>query len=515
MKVQTIRGGLELFLLAVSLACQCRCAPDPRERAKLFQQEDFLRTGGNIVLMEAELNVNKYLQTLKEQEVADCRISGKFPPAMHFFRARSLIEESRVFKFLQKMPKGAALHVHDFSIVNVDWLVRNVSYWPHCYICFTTNQSVRFHFFDKAPYTRLSGCSHWVLLDTLRKKMGNSTDFDNGLIRNLTMFTEDPEVAYPTQDLVWRKFEEVFTASVGLISYAPIFKAYFYQGLLQFYQDNIMYVELRALLPPTYELDGTRHDMDWSMMAYQQVARQFVADHPDFLGARVIFTVHRGMNVSQVKKAVEDAMRLKTKFPEVMAGFDLVGYEDGGNPLWYFREPLSLPAQRGFQLQYFFHAGETDWDGINVDQNVVDALLFNTSRIGHGYALVHHPVAKQLSRKRAVPVEVCPISNQVLKLLSDLRNHPAAVLMAERHPMVISSDDPAAFGSSGLSYDFYEAFMGIGGMRSNLGTLKELAMNSIKYSSLPPELKEKAKALWQMKWEAFISEMSTLHLRDL
>lgn len=36
-----------------------------------------------------------------------------------------------------------------------------------------------------------------------------------------------------------------------------------------------------------------------------------------------------------------------------------VGREDSGRPLWYFREALSLPAQKGVTLPFYFHAGET------------------------------------------------------------------------------------------------------------------------------------------------------------
>ncbi|XP_038562322.1 adenosine deaminase 2-A isoform X2 [Micropterus salmoides] len=476
--------------------------PDPRQREALIQLESSMQTGGQTVLTDAEQRLDALLFKMKQEEV----VRADFPPAMHFFKARPLIRTSPIFGLLQKMPKAGALHVHDFSMVDVEWLVRNVTYRPHCYMCFTDNQSIRFIFSSRWP-KGLPHCSSWVLLENLRAKMVNTTDLDNSIMGNLTLFTDqDPETVYPSQDVVWDRFEQAFLAVWGLVTYAPVFRDYFYQGLTQFYMDNVMYLELRALLPEIYELDGSTHGTAWTLKTYQEVTRQFTAEHPDFFGTRIIFTVHRGVNTSTMTGAVEEAMKLHRNFPDIMAGFDLVGREDRGKPLWYFRDALSLPEERGVMLPFFFHAGETDLEGTEVDQNLLDALLFNTSRIGHGFALLRHPVAKGLSKKRGVAVEVCPISNQVLKLVNDMRNHPAAALISENHPVVISSDDPAMFGASGLTYDFYEAFVGFGGIRSHIGSIKELAINSIRYSSLTPKQQEKALALWKRSWDKFVSE---------
>ncbi|XP_073668532.1 adenosine deaminase 2-A isoform X2 [Paramisgurnus dabryanus] len=494
-----------LVLLILVCIKECISMPDPHQRDLMLKQELAQQVGGSVELTQAEEHLDSLLHQLKIKEMA----ISPFPPAKHFFKVRHLIQKSPVFKLLQKMPKGAALHIHSSALVSANWLVLNATYRPYCYICFTWEGSVWFQFSAHTPLPRL-GCSLWSRLDTLRARLSDVTAFDKSLMQNLTLFTDDPETAYPTQDAVWERFEKIFVALSGLVTYAPVFKDYIYQGLKELYEDNIMYLELRVGQSRAYELDGTTHDKAWSLEVYRNLTEQFRAAHPDFIGSRIIYSIHRSLSVSKVKQAVQEAIKMQRQYPDVLAGFDLVGREDTGRSIWYFREALSLPSELKKDLPFYFHAGETDLDGTEVDRNIIDALLFNTSRIGHGFALVHHPVAKKLSRNRGVAVELCPISNQVLNLVSDLRNHPAGVLMSDGHPVVVSSDDPTLFGTTGLSYDFYEVFVGIGGLSANLGTLKELAINSIRYSSLLPQLKDKAMKVWQEKWDKFISDNSKL-----
>lgn len=54
-----------------------------------------------------------------------------------------------------------------------------------------------------------------------------------------------------------------------------------------------------------------------------------------------------------------------------------------------------------------------DWRGTKIDENLIDAVLLNTTRIGHGYALYSHPYLYEKAKEQQIAVEVCPISNQV------------------------------------------------------------------------------------------------------
>ncbi|XP_033088927.1 adenosine deaminase 2 isoform X2 [Trachypithecus francoisi] len=467
-----------------------------------------MRLGGPLVLNPKEEQANERLMTLKIAEMKEAMETLIFPPSMHFFQAKHLIERSQVFNILRMMPKGAALHLHDTGIVTMDWLVRNVTYRPHCHICFTSKGIMQFRFAHPTPHTS-EKCSKWILLEDYRKRVQNVTEFDNSLLRNFTLVTQHPEVIYTNQNVVWSKFQTIFFTISGLIRYAPVFRDYVFRSMQEFYEDNVLYMEIRARLLPVYELSGEHHDEEWSVKTYQEVAQKFVETHPEFIGIKIIYSDDRSKDVAVIAESIRTAMGLRTKFPTVVAGFDLVGHEDTGHSLHDYKEALMIPARDGVKLPYFFHAGETDWQGTSIDKNILDALMLNTTRIGHGFALSKHPAARAYSWKKDIPIEVCPISNQVLKLVSDLRNHPVAALMAIGHPMVISSDDPAMFGAKGLSYDFYEAFMGIGGMKADLRTLKQLAMNSIRYSSLLEMEKNTFMEIWKKRWDKFIADVAT------
>lgn len=157
------------------------------------------------------------------------------------------------------------------------------------------------------------------------------------------------------------------------------------------------------------------------------------------------------------------ALQRKQNFPKLFSGYDLVAQEDLGRPLsdlapelvWFREQTEAL----NLTIPYFFHAGETLGDGNSTDDNLFDALLFKTRRIGHGFSIYKHPDLIKQTIEQNVLVEVCPISNEVLRLNTDILHHPLPAMIAHGIPTAISNDDPAILGQdvAGLSYDFYEA----------------------------------------------------------
>ena len=96
-----------------------------------------------------------------------------------------------------------------------------------------------------------------------------------------------------------------------------------------------------------------------------------------------------------------------------------------------------------------FHAGESLLDtGGSSDpdkSNLYDALLLNSKRIGHGYALLKHPILIEKYKAANISLELCPISNELLHLCSNVRQHPYPALLAAGLHCSLNGDNPSLF----------------------------------------------------------------------
>lgn len=261
-----------------------------------------------------------------------------------------------------------------------------------------------------------------------------------------------PEDVTLNKQTTWTKFKNTFSCVYDLVSFKPFFYDYIYRSLQELYDDNIIYSELRGTFMPLYDLDGTVYDPKTFFDTIKQAVADFRSANPEFLGVKYIHSVYRGVDNDTLKTALDQLMNYQSLFEKdnIIAGLDFVGFEEDGHELVQFHTELLGAAG---DIKFFFHAGETNQFG-RTDLNLLDAVLLNSSRIGHGFALNKHPKILEMARERNIAVELCPIANQVLKLNEDPRNHPVATLFASGYPVVVGNDDPSAWNATGLSYDW-------------------------------------------------------------
>ncbi len=77
-----------------------------KQRHLLIAKDAKNRTGQNIVLTDSEKKANDIIMSFKRKELLSDFASQQTLSAQSFITAKPKIEESNVFKIIQKMPKG-------------------------------------------------------------------------------------------------------------------------------------------------------------------------------------------------------------------------------------------------------------------------------------------------------------------------------------------------------------------------------------------------------------------------
>ena len=83
-----------------------------------------------------------------------------------------------------------------------------------------------------------------------------------------------------------------------------------------------------------------------------------------------------------------------------------------------------------------------------------------------------------------------------------------AILIQEGFPVVIASDDPGIWGAKGLSHDFYQAFMALASKTMDLRLLKKFALNSLNYTTLNEDNKNKCLNMFNAKWNSNVKKFA-------
>ncbi|OCA74540.1 amidohydrolase family protein [Chryseobacterium arthrosphaerae] len=463
--------------------------------ASLEQENENLAFDADLKLSDAEKALDQKMSELRQQVIKDAK-EKKIPlNNLSFSEIKPMIESSQLFNIIRTMPKGGLLHTHSGGFTDVQWVIEAARKYKECYVYDQKDHGDYIYgqlaFFEKGKVP-----GGFVNLD---QKLISTPGFEKEL-QDLLILKRDNLCSYTDY---WIEFEKRFQRINLLLPYRPFFKEYYLKGFQDLVKDHVQHVEVRYIFGDLYDFQHGKYPSKTAITDLQDVVKQIRKTNPQFT-LKLIYSSFKFLEQDEVEKQLETAFEFKKEYPDLISGFDLVADEATGKRINYFQgnwvRLKELSKKYGVEMPLFLHAGESNSVS---NKNVLDIALLNNQRIGHGLNLMYFPKTMELIRQQNKLVEVSPISNQVLGYVSDLRNHPARVLLSNGVQCSISSDDPSVYGYEGLSYDFWVAFVY---WELDVKALKKLVFNSINYSSLNAGEKKQAVEYLNKQWADFIQK---------
>ena len=476
---------------------------------------------------------SEFEESLTVGEDADAAAGVTAYPGMMFTLARARMETTTLWRIVERLPKGALLHAHLDAMVDVDWLVEQVLEQEGEGMFVLCERGLRAESVDDSARGRGSGMqfrffpeaerARWARGDGVEAAViwteayvpftplpvrevarafpnGGESGFRKWLWGRCVVTPEESLRHHHGPDAIWRKFQSTFPTIGWMLFYEPILRRALQRLFTQLAEDGITYVDLRCAFMFEFRRTGESAQRDGEgFLGFFEVLGEEVTKFKEsavgrrtkFEGARMIWTVVRRLGNRKIVELMMECLRVKKAFPHLVCGFDFVAQEDKGRPLtaltpliFWFKKRC---VEEGVEIPFFFHAGECLGDGDEADENLFDAILLGTRRIGHGYSLYKHPLLIDMVKQKKILVESCPISNEILRLSSSILGHSLPALLSRGVSVSLNNDDPAILGhgKNGLSHDFWQAYMAF----ENLGLegLAVMAENSIKWCAVEDE----------------------------
>ena len=486
---------------------------------------------GSIVnLSEDEKKLDSIMNGHRENLVGDRHVYAirdenddprVYPPIRAFYDVRQNIDADPLLGTFKRMPKGGNLHIHTSSTISADDFIDILLEFDK-----TSGGAVVVYMGKDAKpnygqYTifylkkDIPSNDYWRLKDL-------SPDQKADLLSHLTMSDDRiNDIKY-----IWDEFDAIFPRVYHVLAVREIYIKYYTEAFKRMVDDNTEHVELRfisSILKDSNddEISGASNEpKDSDEAKYESLklvydsymeAKNYAAKKNKTFTMRAVIASSRKKK-KPVEAAIEDYKNdiawvikyrdrdeIKEDGERFIVGYDLVSEEDRGWNTNDVAEAFFDDNKKMVDVPFLFHDGESCWAD---NRNVFSAVTLGSVRIGHGINLYHFPDVLEEVRHRNVTLEVCPISNQLLRYTQDLRIHPVAEYMKRGINCVICNDDPQIFNYNGLAYDFWEIYYS---QMIGLGAIKRLVFNSIQFSMLGKQKQAQLDKL-NDEWNAFVKE---------
>ncbi len=282
--------------------------------------------------------------------------------------------------------------------------------------------------------------------------------------------------AYAFTDL--QSFLDIYYAGAGVLLHERDFYDMAWAYLTRAAADNVLRAEI-FFDPQTHTARGVGFDVVINGLHRAMVdARQQLG-----LSTDLILCFLRHLSEEEAFATIEEALPYRDRF--IGLGLDS---GERGHPPEKFARVFARGRSLGFRI--VAHAGEE-----GPPAYIYAALdVLKAERIDHGVRCVEDPVLVERLARERIPLTVCPLSNEKLRVFPRLADHNLGVLLDRGLVATINSDDPAYFGGY-INQNFTATFDALGLTSEHA---YRLARNSFEASFATPE----AKRAWIEKLDA-------------
>jgi adenosine deaminase-related growth factor len=442
---------LEYFLLengsALPLSENANALPLPFNEYSFVLGRNYLKSLDSTSpreLTDKEKVVRIYFEKLKVDEFSRTGLSG-FYPLKPLETILDSIVNSELYAQLKFLPKGGNLHMHEDQMANRRQLleiIKSSEEYDYLYICDKTKENciknicnctdyfltyIKNSTFVKDGWVKVKD-SNWTVDAILNKTTLT------GILNNL-----ETKLSPTDSSSRWKATSDrgFFGFFADLIVYNKTRFDYLKACLDKSLEENVQLIEFRR---PNFDglyyfdKEGNRVTLPINdeIDRLLQFKKDYISKNPKFIDFNYIIFGVRVRPKEDILNDLKLAISIQKQYPSFIRGYDLVAEEDQGHSLLFHANALIS----GFNYSYtssndsfgfYFHNAETNWptdmmppqlgDDTSTSNNVYDAIVFNTHRIGHGLGYIKHPNLYPYLRERNIAIEVCPASNQILGML--------------------------------------------------------------------------------------------------